>query len=130
MKIIDQIKNPSSSVSDFINKLMEASIVGHKIHLQAKTKSYAEHMAMGEFYSAMPDFVDTYIESYQGKYGIVTDYGNFNIKNTDDATTYVTSVVKFVETYRKSLTDGWLQQICDDIIEKCYSVLYKLKNLH
>lgn len=33
-----------------------------------QTSSYAQHVAFGEYYEELSDLIDTFVESYQGKY--------------------------------------------------------------
>ena len=42
---------------------------------------------------------------------------------------YLKECLKSIEEFRLTLKDGYLQQICDDIIELLSSTLYKLKFL-
>ena len=41
----------------------------HNAHLG--TRSYAEHMALGEFYEALDGKVDEIVETYQGCFGMI-----------------------------------------------------------
>lgn len=36
-----------------------------------KTKSYAEHMALGSFYEDIIEEIDTFIEQFQGAFGLI-----------------------------------------------------------
>lgn len=52
------------------NILQKAFEVRDQIHLwHLQTKSYSEHKALDTFYNEWLDLVDSFIESYQGKYG-------------------------------------------------------------
>jgi hypothetical protein len=59
-------------IGEFFLTLLHAATNTHILHLQ--TTSYAEHVALGEFYKELPDLVDTVIESIQGKYGEIIQY--------------------------------------------------------
>ena len=41
----------------------------HRAHL--RTTSYAQHVALGEFYPSIVDIADSLTEAYQGRHGIV-----------------------------------------------------------
>jgi len=127
--IIDSVlKNKNSnSLIPFLNSLFEVEVVAHIAHLQ--TKSYAQHMALNSLYSDIVDLRDRFIESYQGKYGIVKGYGDIKINEGKDMCLYLSEKITLSEQTRSKLTDGYLQQIIDDIIELYASTLYKLKNL-
>jgi hypothetical protein len=51
-------------MSDFIGKMFLARNVAHSAHLNSR--SYAEHMALCEFYNNIIDAADTVAETYQG----------------------------------------------------------------
>lgn len=48
-------------------KLKQAEVITHYWHL--RTRSYAEHEALGMFYEELRDLTDAFAESYIGKYG-------------------------------------------------------------
>lgn len=110
--------------------LFKSEVQGHIIHLQAVGKSYATHMALGEFYLSLPELRDELVEKYQGKYGILTGYANIEVKDNLEPIPFVQGELKNIEMYRKSITDGYLQQLTDNIIEQFSQTLYKLINLH
>ena len=119
------IKN--MTVAEFSSSLFEIEVVIHIAHLQ--TKSYAHHMALGSLYEDIVDLRDRFIESYQGKYGVLKGYKSFSIQENIEPISYIRGFVKEYESFRESLKQGYLQQICDDILELLNSTLYKLKNL-
>jgi len=113
--------------AEFISLLFEIEEVTHIAHLQSK--SYSAHMALNEIYTGIVGLRDTYVESYQGKYGIITQYVSTPTKEGIDPIKYLQNVAQQTEDYRLTLTDGYLQQICDDILTLLYQTLYKLINL-
>ena len=80
-------------------KLFEARDVIHVLHLD--TTIYAEHIALGDFYKEWLDLADTFIETYQGKYGRIK--GTITIDASTD--------LKAVE-YLKQL----MLYICEDFM--------------
>lgn len=130
-KPIGQPKGKSSSkAEEFFGKLFQLRDQIHLTHLKISGPgSYAAHKALNEFYDGLLDHIDTLVESYQGKYGIIT----VNIpassavepemalemlaKLTDDGNAYI----MFKET--------WIQNQIDEISTLTYQTLYKLKNL-
>jgi len=113
--------------SEFVSLLFEVEEVTHIAHLQSK--SYSVHMALNEIYTGIVDLRDTYVESYSGKYGIITSYISTQTKEGIEPIKYLQGVAVQTEEYRLSLNDGYLQQICDDILTLIYQTLYKLINL-
>ena len=76
----DEIVEYGNSAQESNNKkatmlfsgLLFGAVYAHMLHLS--TRSYAEHKALDELYTELPGLVDSLVESYQGKYGIVTDW--------------------------------------------------------
>ena len=117
--------NLKSSPQDFLSKILQSRDKTHIQHLNSL--SYAEHMALDQYYNDIIPLVDSLIESYQGKYGLVTL--TIPPSNLEKPITYLDSLGKYIETNRKQFTDSFLQNQIDTILELIYSTLYKLKFL-
>lgn len=97
----------------------------HLIHLN--TISYAEHKALGKFYERWIELSDTFIETYQGKYGRIN--GNVNITaSTDmDAVKYLKDLYLFVTNEVKVAdNDCDLKNILADMQQLINQTLYLL----
>tara|TARA_R110000868_G_scaffold63178_6_gene190427 strand:- start:6784 stop:7164 length:381 start_codon:yes stop_codon:yes gene_type:complete len=122
-----EFKSTIIKPTDFFGKLFQIRDQIHLSHLA--TKSFAQHVALGEFYSNILELTDSLIESYQGKYGII----NITIQSS----TKVDPIVALKELAK--LTDGgkayiefketWIQNQLDEISALTYQTLYKLENL-
>lgn len=122
------MSNPMNSPSKFIGRLFEARDVAHIEHLRVKGPgAYAAHTAIGGFYDGLLDLADGFVESYQGKYGIV----NFEIKSVKplDFMEYIAEFAKYVEASRDVFKDEYLKNQIDEIAGLTYSTIYKLKFL-
>lgn len=117
----------SNDVKNLVQKMFEARQVSHNCHLQSK--SYSQHEALGEFYNEILLLTDTFVESYQGQYGILTGYEKINIVSVGDIETYIEDCAKIFILGRDSLKDSHLKNIMDEAITLTYKTLYKLKNL-
>ena len=53
--------------NEIVSKMLAARDCVHIAHWA--TKSYAEHKALGKFYEVWINLVDTFVETYQGRYG-------------------------------------------------------------
>lgn len=95
------------------------------------TRSYATHMALGDYYETIGDLLDPFVESFQGKYGIL--YGFFeDYKIAQDPVEYLKYLAAEVETLRRKdrfPTDSELQNQVDAIADLIDSTMYKLKFL-
>lgn len=112
---------------DFISSLFDIRINGHIAHLQ--TSSFAQHKALDELYNGIVDLTDSYVEAYQGIYGILKGYPQFKITEGVEPVRYLKSKVDEYRTFRATVKETELQQKIDDIIEFLNSIIYKLKYL-
>lgn len=125
----EQLKNnPMNSPSKFIGRLFEARDVAHIEHLRVKgVGAYAAHTALNGFYDGILDLADGFVESYQGKYGIV----NFEAKSvkTLDFMEYIQELAKYIESSRDIFKEDYLKNQIDEMASLTYSTIYKLKFL-
>jgi hypothetical protein len=70
-----------------LQKLFEIRDQVHYIHLQ--TTSFAEHKALNEFYDGILDLADSFIETYQGKYGRVKGKLTTSIESDMEGMDYI-----------------------------------------
>jgi hypothetical protein len=100
--------------------------VAHEYHL--KSKSFSEHKALNGFYNDMLDFADEFVETYQGQYGILTDY-SISTKPVHNILEYMEDCVRVFSAGREELEDPHLQNIIDEVVSLTYRTIYKLKFL-
>lgn len=125
IKSDEPVKKNIGGIAAFTVTLLNAATVAHLYHL--KSTSYAQHMALGGLYEALPGLVDGLVEAYQGKYGLVTDYPSSMVECGADPLTFVANIKGYVETARETLPqDSELQNIVDEIAATVASALYKL----
>lgn len=114
-------------IQDFASSLFEIRINGHIAHLQ--TTSFAKHKALDELYSGIVDLTDSYLETYQGLYGIVKGYPQIKLAEISDMAFYLNKKREEFRAYRLTVKESELQQKIDDILEFLDTIIYKLKNL-
>jgi hypothetical protein len=119
----------SQIVAKLISILLSSREQAHIFHLQST--SYASHKALQRYYEDIVDLIDTYVESYQGRYGILKGYLPTNTILEDDSTvSYFMGLLKFVDETRGQLPqDGELNNTVDEIAALISSTIYKLKFL-
>jgi hypothetical protein len=125
MLSLQEYKQSKGAVG-LVQKMFEARQVVHNLHL--KTKSFAEHKALGGFYEEILGRVDEFVETYQGQYGIMQDC-EFQVKSVDSAVEYLEDCAKLFSVGRDSLKDSHLKNTMDEVISLTYRTLYKLKFL-
>jgi hypothetical protein len=117
--------NPT--VAALIMQLFHARTNAHVLHL--RTRSYAAHKALNEFYDEIVGLTDDLAESYQGRYGI-QDYPELPYKPESDAVMMLRSLRRYIDENRMAMCDhSELQNAIDEIVTLLNSTIYKLENL-
>ena len=113
---------------EFLLTLMHSSTNTQILHRQ--TKSYAEHIALGEFYEAIIPLVDTLTEAIQGLEGEIIDYPVDYYGPAASGLEELSSLQEYVAEERKGLpANSEIQNLVDEIADLINSTLYKLKFL-
>lgn len=108
--------------------LLHAATSGHLLHLQ--TRSYSQHEALGDLYSSLPSLVDSVIESYQGKYGIIASYPSGYVVPTGEPLAFVSALSDYVTANREAVApDSEIQNDIDEIQAAINKAIYKLRFL-
>jgi hypothetical protein len=126
---VDNTKT-DSGFKDMVSILLHSQTQVHIFHLQ--TKSYSEHKALQGYYEGIDALVDGIIESYQGKYDVVTGYNSIkteDYKSPEQVIKYFKALDSMVEKNRKSVKESYIQNQIDTVQELIYSTLYKLRFL-
>lgn len=119
-----------SSVEKLVSFVLYSQIQAQNFHRQ--TKSFAEHKALNDYYDEITDVLDGFIESYQGKHGIIKKYTSFKpLSYKDNANTikYFQNLYNKIDSLRKSVKESYLQNQIDEMQELIESVIYKLNFL-
>ena len=116
-----------SIMNKFVLELLHGVTNTHILHLQSR--SFSEHSALGAFYDGLDDLVDSLVEAYQGKYGIIEGY-EASYQLPAPALEYLIGLSDYVASTRSSLPqDSELQNIIDEIAALIDSTVYKLRFL-
>jgi hypothetical protein len=97
-----------------------------------QTKTYSEHKALQKYYEGIDGLVDGIVESYQGKYEIITGYKTIktvDYKSTEQVISYFKELDENIEKNRTSVKESYIQNQIDTVQELIYSTLYKLRFL-
>jgi hypothetical protein len=102
---------------------------GHRAHL--RSQSYAQHRALGDFYSQLTEKIDALVECYQGRNGVI----DIPVAELDGQTEPVTALqahLAMIEGVRGQAIpplDSALNNIVDEVVTLYLQTLYKLKFL-
>jgi len=116
---------------EMVCQLLHSQTQVHIFHLG--TKSYAEHKALQGYYEGIDALVDGIIESFQGKYGLLTNYKSYknqSYKNKNQVLKYMKGLLNTIEEKRDCCDDSYIQNQIDTVQELIYSTMYKLKFLN
>jgi hypothetical protein len=119
-----------SGIEKLVSLVLYSQIQAQNFHRQ--TKSLAEHKALNDYYDEIKDVLDGFIESYQGKHGIIKKYTGFKpLSYKDNANTikYFQNLYNKIDSLRKSVKESYLQNQIDEMQELIESVIYKLNYL-
>ena len=120
----------SDPVMAFTMCLLHSVTNAHILHLT--TQSYSEHKALESFYTEIGDLVDSFVEAFQGKYGLLHDFiADYQLPTTNplDYLTYLKDEVATLRREPNFPQDTELQNITDEIASLIDSTLYKLRFL-
>lgn len=123
----------TADVVDMIATLLHSQSQVHIFHWQTKSQSsFSEHKALQEYYEGIDGLVDNIVESYQGKYEIITGYKTIktvDYKSTEQVISYFKELDENIEKNRTSVKESYIQNQIDGVQELIYSTLYKLRFL-
>lgn len=115
------------SCGALIMELFHSSTNAHVQHL--KTRSYAAHMALGDYYEAVLEKADSLAEAYQGRYGLI-DFPTLPFKMESDPVMMLKGLRRYIDDNRMAMVqDSELQNILDEVVALIDSTLYKLEFL-
>lgn len=117
----------SHNADELIARCFAARTAAHFAHL--KTKKYATHVALNEFYDGVVDLADGFAEAYQGVFGVITSYPNVPVPAGELGP--VKELRDWLVENRGKAARGQreLENLLDEITALCDRTIYKLVNL-
>ena len=115
-------------IGEFILTLLHGATNAHLLHF--RTKSYAQHMALGTFYEELPGLVDGLAEAIQGLTGELITFPADYYAPADTPLQELQDLMDYVKENRHSLpNDSEIQNLIDEIADLINTTTYKLKFL-
>jgi Family of unknown function (DUF5856) len=116
---------------DYVMTMLHARTQAHMLHWTVTGPgSFAKHMALNNFYDKVPSLLDGFVESFQGKYGLLHDFKpGFEVPF--DPLSFITSIAEFIESVRRKdgfPQDSYLQNQVDEMLALTYSTRNSLKH--
>jgi hypothetical protein len=111
-------------------ELMNARNTFHKLHLKVTGEgSYAAHKALNKLYDALPDFVDSLMEGYQGaaeKILTCKDVAPRTVDNVSDGIAYLREIYGMINKLQGMLPYSEIVNNLDLVKDAINSAKYKL----
>lgn len=125
------MEHNNALMGQFVSTLLASRTQAHIFHLQ--TPSFAAHKALNEYYDEIVGITDGIVESYQGKYGIITGYTNIALQEYQSCEAIIVffeTLCMYVEKSRQLLCqDSYIQNQIDEVVALINSTIYKLRFL-
>ena len=115
-----------NEAAEFLLTLLHAATNTHLLHWT--TKSYAEHKALGEFYSELPELVDQLAEAMMGKFDATPTFPVTYYAPAASGKEELQALKDYVMQGRQSLPqDSEIQNLVDEIAQSIDQTLYLLR---
>ena len=129
-----ETENNGSDFKDVIAEILHSRTQSHIFHWQTTGEhSLAMHQALQLYYEGIVPLIDGFVESYQGKYGIMKGYkcpeGFSDFESGEALIKYFQDLETKIESNRDSVKESYLQNQIDTFVELINSTIYKLKFL-
>ena len=113
----------------FVMDCMAARTDAHLLHLQ--TRSYAQHIALQEFYDGLVDLVDRFAETYMGMEGVFASFpAPGGSGRPADPKALIDAFLAKVQAVRRQCDDTpACANVLDDVLTLTYATRYKLMTL-
>lgn len=112
--------------AEFLLTLLHASTNTHLLHWT--TKSYAEHVALGEFYTALPELVDQVAEAMMGKFDTTPTFPVNYYAPAKTGKEELEALKDYVAATRQQLPqDSEIQNLIDEIAQSIDQTLFLLR---
>lgn len=115
----------NTSIDELICRVFTTRGAAHLAHW--KTRSIAEHEALGDFYDGIIDSIDTLVEAYQGNFGLVNvELKQCKVENSILA--QLKSDASWIASNRSSIANkvDALENLIDGLTEIYLKAIYKL----
>lgn len=124
---MSQITSPDAA-AEFVMRLIIAGDHAHVLHF--KTRSYAQHIALGAFYTEIEELLDTLAESIQGKVGILDYPTDMQIPLAASPIKFLRELNEYVQEKREEVSaETDVQNLIDEIVTLISQTYYKIETL-
>lgn len=116
------------TIEDLAARVFATRNGAHAAHW--KTKSFAQHVALGEFYEAVTGIIDEIVEVAIGQTNEIGSIKSLPMPSPDMITEYLAAESEWIRKNRGKLADNETLGALIDDLGACYDrAVYKLKRL-
>jgi hypothetical protein len=113
--------------AEMVARVFAARNAAHMAHLL--TPSYAQHIALGDFYDGIIPLVDSFAENLMGRFGRFDSFPNVK-ESSIDGLIICGNLTKWVDVNRAAFEGlSEIQNIVDELLSLTNSTAYKLREL-
>lgn len=119
-----------SKAGEFAAMVFVGRDMAHRAHW--KTRSYAEHMALGEFYDKVVGLLDSFVEAYQGRFNELIDVPLADNEFEGEIADVLEQQMAWIEDNREAIAprdETALHNQLDEVVALYQKTLYKLRFL-
>jgi hypothetical protein len=119
-----------NSAGEYVAVLFLGRDLAHRAHL--RTRSYAEHVALQEFYENIIPLADAFAEAYQGRFNELLDIPLIDNEFEGEIADILDQQMALIEDNREEIaprTETALHNLVDEAVALYQSTLYKLRFL-
>lgn len=115
-------------IEELTGKVFATRSAAHLAHFA--TKSYAQHMALDAFYTDVIEAIDSVVEVYQGKNGLIESVTIPSVSPVN-ITGHLVTEVAWIEANRDTISEGngTVGALIDELAAVYQRTIYKLENL-
>ena len=115
-------------IEDLISRVFHSRNLAHWNHW--RTKSYAQHKALGHFYDDVIEALDDVVEAYQGAFDLISTIPAPE-KSDNDILKHLEAEAAWIEKNHEGICKGnrAIANLIDALSGVYLSTIYKLRNL-
>jgi hypothetical protein len=115
-------------IEQLISRVFYARNLAHYEHW--RTKSYAQHKALGKFYDGVVEALDALVEAYQGLNGLIGSIPS-PTDTKGDSLKILKADAEWIEANHEEISGGnrAVANLIDNVTGIYLSTIYKLENL-
>ena len=118
-----------AAIHECVSRVFATRNAAHIAHWN--TKSFAQHVALGDFYDGLIDIIDELVETYQGNFGPIGLVAPSQSDPKLDIIQVLAQDADWIAKNRGAIAGGItaLENILDELVGLYLKTIYKLKNL-